>query len=358
MCPCKVFNKRAARKSSGFTLVELLVVIAIIGILIALLLPAIQQAREAARRLQCRNNLKQMGMASLTHVDKQNFYPTGGWSWNWVGDANCGYDGRQPGGWIYAILPGLELQSIRDRGRGGSIADRNRAGSMQIQTPLSVMACPSFHDMKLYKAVNWTYINASPRADTCARGDYAGVCGSNDRSETNDGGPGTNPPGTYAWQNIDDPANTYYMNGIIYQRSTIKQKDITRGTSHTFLIGERYINPDEFLAGTGTGDNECMWVGQDNDVTRTTYSTAPSGATGGPGVKRCQKGVSSVLWFGSIHPAGAHFVCADGAVHTVSYDVDWKAFMCAGARKVTKIVNGVDYTQTYTPVTGESPFID
>jgi prepilin-type N-terminal cleavage/methylation domain-containing protein len=350
MCPCNVFHNRTVRKSGGFTLVELLVVIAIIGILIALLLPAVQQAREAARRLQCRNNLKQMGTACMTHIDKQGHYPTGGWSWNWVGDANSGYDGRQPGGWIYAILPGLELQSIRDRGRGGTLADRNRAGAMLIQTPLSVMACPSFHEMKLYKVVNWTYLNASPRPSDsmCARGDYAACCGSNDDSETNDGGPGANPPpGGYVWQNVNDPNNAYYMNGIIYQRSTVKPKDIRRGTSHTFMIGERYIEPTEFMAGTGTADNENMWVGQDNDNCRTTYCTNQTDV-----LQRCRKGLTSKTWFGSIHPAGAHFVCADGAVHTVTYSVDWRAYMCAGARLVTQSKPAL------TPVTGESVFID
>ena len=79
--------KRLGR-GKAFTIVELLVVMAIIGMLIALLLPAVQAIRESARRLQCRNNLKQLGLGVLQHVDAHQQYPTGGWGWSWVGDAD------------------------------------------------------------------------------------------------------------------------------------------------------------------------------------------------------------------------------------------------------------------------------
>ena len=106
------------RKSAGFTLVELLVVITIIGILIALLLPAVQAAREAARQTQCKNNLKQLALGCLNHDSATGRFPCGGWGFSWTGDADRGNDWRQPGGWIYNILPYIEQQPLHDMGAG------------------------------------------------------------------------------------------------------------------------------------------------------------------------------------------------------------------------------------------------
>ena len=86
----------------GFTIIELLVVIGIIGIIMALLLPAVQAAREAARRTQCRNHLKQLGLAMQMHHDAYRRFPSGGWGVLWFGDPDRGTDRRQPGGWIYS----------------------------------------------------------------------------------------------------------------------------------------------------------------------------------------------------------------------------------------------------------------
>jgi len=121
----------------GFTLVELLVVIAIIGILIALLLPAIQAARESARTIQCKNNLKQMGLAVNSHLSAFRTFPSAGWGWDWVGDANRGGGASQMGGWLYQILPNMEQNNLY------RLASSTSGCQQMISTPVSTFNCPS-----------------------------------------------------------------------------------------------------------------------------------------------------------------------------------------------------------------------
>ncbi len=186
-------NSPKRSHTPGFTLVELLVVIAIIGILIALLLPAIQQARESARNMECINHLKQIGLGAVNHEQIQKNYPTGGWGYKWAGDADLGYSGRQPGGFFYNILPFMELKSIHDMSKGGtrtSVTARNGAKTMN-QIALSVFVCPSRRAALLYPATITTVADAltvvncpafnttvgSPNRDVLFHGDYKANAG-------------------------------------------------------------------------------------------------------------------------------------------------------------------------------------
>ena len=135
---------KSAHSSRGFTLVELLVVIAIIGILVSLLLPAVQGAREAARTAQCQNHLKQLGLGSIQHHTQYGFYPSGGWGWYWVGEPERGSGKTQPGGWTFNMLAFVEQGNLRDMGlEAPDAATRTALIIERAQTPVAIFNCPS-----------------------------------------------------------------------------------------------------------------------------------------------------------------------------------------------------------------------
>jgi prepilin-type processing-associated H-X9-DG protein len=302
--------------------VELLVVIAIIGILVALLLPAVQAAREAARRTECQNHLKQIGLGFQTHHDVNRFFPSGGWGWSWTGDADLGFDERQPGGWVFNILPFTENLAVHDLGLGETPAGKMAAHSQRLATPLAIFNCPSRRAAHTYPAMYNPY-NATATANV-AKTDYGANCGNYTRCEI-DAGP--------AYPSSTPPATPPEETGVSYRCSKVSIAQILDGTGFTIAVGEKYLPRAAYFSGTDSADNESMYVGYDNDLFRST-----NGTFGLPHPD--SDNVANQLVYGSAHPGGFNAVFCDGSVHVISYNIDAFVYDGLGHRADGKVLSG------------------
>lgn len=290
----------------GFTLVELLASIAIVGILIAMLLPAVQSAREAARAASCQNHLKQIGLAMENHVAAFRRYPSNGWGYLWIGDPDRGTDRNQPGGWVYNILPYIEQSPLREMGKGLAEAEKRGALTELTQKPLELFDCPSrpggllspLHPTLRFRNADWS--------SKVAKTDYA-VNEGDFITDTREGPESLAESAVreYAW------SDTAPASGIAYQRSEVAPAAISDGLSNTYLAGEKYVSRDSYHDYADYGFDTSMYSGVDVDLSR--WVLDPPECDGAEIQERI---------FGSAHPSGCHFVLCDGAVRRIAYYVN------------------------------------
>ena len=320
---------------SGFTLIELLVVIGVIAVLIALLLPAVQSAREAARRIQCRNNLKQIALAFHNHHDVHRHFPSGGWNWRWVADPDRGSGKQQPGGWIYQILPYVEQTALREKGKDGK-PDETTATQRAEVAQVTTFAIPTFNCPTRRSGTNpWRpgglsgvlpgggqAYNADMVTEV-SKTDYAANAG--DQIILWGGGPDSLIDGSNGVGFRDMTGST----GITHEGSEIKVRDITDGTSFTYLVGEKNMNSAVYETSLTIGDNQCMLSGDDRDTNRWTDQPA----------RPDTRGSFHTEVFGSAHKGAWHVALCDGSVRGISYSIDMQIHRHLGNRRDGEVIN-------------------
>jgi prepilin-type N-terminal cleavage/methylation domain-containing protein len=340
------------RSSEGFTLVELLVVIAIIGILVALLLPAIQAAREAARRNQCVNNLKQLSLGAMNHESTFKGFPSAGLGYKWVGDPNYGAGRKQPGGWIFNVLPFIEEQAIHDMGMGigttWNDAARKKIFADRDQKTVKVLICPSRRNGGPYLLS--AGFNNRDSASLAFRADYAGNIGDGN-DESFPGGPGSLEEVDSAdWESKTIPLKYYTFSygatGVFTYWNFNRIKSITDGTSKTYCVGEKWVPLNSYEDASSGGDDQTAYCGMDRDNLRwaraehpipfpaKTLSAKPPLPDSITPAKDEYDGN-----FGGPHAGVVLMGMCDGSVHGISFDIDPITHGRLGNRKDGEIVS-------------------
>ena len=269
----------------GFTLVELLVVLSIMGLLIGLLLPAVQAAREASRRTECTNHLKQIGLAFQNHHASHGFFPTGGWNWDdppTFVNGSPASGAEQHAGWGFQILPYLEAQHVWQAGPAAAIG-----------TPVRYFFCPSRRQPQVVEHLDNYDPPLTGGIITHALCDYA--------------------------------ASNRELTGVVRRYEPVRLSQVTDGSSHTLIAADKRLNL-ALLGEWQDDDNEGYTAGWNEDTIRTT-AKAPSPDHFGE--------ADGEKLFGSSHPGMINAAFADGSVRSVSMDIEKKTF-----RKLGDIADG------------------
>jgi prepilin-type N-terminal cleavage/methylation domain-containing protein len=302
----------------AFTLVELLVVIAIIGVLVALLLPAVQAARESARRMQCQNNLRQIGLAVHNCADSKGYLPTSGNNGGLTIANGAPADGRstpfQQAGVLFQILPYMEQQNLYTSGNNALIQG----------TPIKMYYCPSRRP---------PITRPGSGGQPLGLNDYAMPLWKDTTGGTGSGG---NSAGCWNWwgDGTGDSTNYPFYKTTVFVRGGKdgvgfgpgRLSEVTDGTSNTVIMAEKFVDTTRYRPPQTNLDPPEAGASPNSGFTDNGYWQGWSWGTmrctqGGP--IRDQRFQSTAWWqmFGSAHPSGINALSADGSVRPISYSI-------------------------------------
>ena len=316
---------------------------------------------EAARRVQCTNHLRQLGLGGLLHLDAQGFFPTGGWNFVWTGDADRGFGKNQPGSSLFSILPYIEEQATWDltKGTSDNTTQHNDAMARTHSNAVSIFYCPSRRSAQLYPhGITYAVANAPALRSLpgAVKTDYAGNGGDGlyNVCETTYG---CRVPNSYQdadnsfnWSAYDwasKPNNnpfTLIGSGIMYFHSQVKQRNVKDGMSKTLFAAEKYVRPNNYLGyipgdDNDYGERQTALSGFDEDTVRTTYCRLQSGTQFCDDTQalayqpqRDTVGLAKIRAFGSAHSSTFNAVLCDGSVRGYSFDISRDVLRRMGSR--------------------------
>ena len=243
----------------------------------------------------------------------QGFFPTGGWGWGWIGNPNRGFTEKQPGGWVYNILPYIEQQSLHDAGAMTSLAAKNATATLVSTTPLTALICPRGGSASCIRtgripAGSWLPVR-TPAA--CKPATITPAAAATIPRQATGRGTTTQRKGMIR-------TSTGFSSKLGDWRDLLPQQSspawVKERTSNTYLLGEKYINADCYKTGTDQGDNQNAYVGYDLNTVRHACASYPPL----PGLP----GRFLVFLLGQHHSVGFNMAFCDGSVQTIKYLID------------------------------------